>query len=70
MKEKEIKSCPFCGGECSVNTAEFGEYSDEKRLNGQSKFFGVNCIRCGTNNRGIIGHRTPNDAITAWNKRT
>ena len=64
----ELKPCPFCGGEAASNTMRT---SDSKiiKMNGQDTFHGVNCIACGANNRGMLGYKTKEQAIQAWNTR-
>jgi Zn ribbon nucleic-acid-binding protein len=39
------------------------------QLNGQDTFHGVNCIHCGTNNRGLLGSLPPDEAAAHWNER-
>jgi len=58
----DLLACPFCGGEAAHNTMRTSD-KETIRLNGQDEFYGVNCIKCGTNNRGFIGHRTSDDAL-------
>lgn len=68
----DLKSCPFCGGTPSptgrVTYSENHEawWPDGERV--REAFF-VNCTRCGASNLGLIGHRTPEAAIEAWNRR-
>lgn len=65
----ELKPCPFCGGKAAVNTIRYAADSETAKLNGQTLFYGVNCISCGTNNLGLVGHKTEESAIAAWNRR-
>ncbi|MFU1939413.1 Lar family restriction alleviation protein [Bordetella hinzii] len=65
----ELKSCPFCGSGAAMNTVRYAADSETAKLNGQSLFYGVNCISCGTNNLGLVGHKTEESAIAAWNRR-
>lgn len=63
------KSCPFCRGEAAVNTIQWSaEHLAEQGLP-EGIRFGVNCMRCGVNNRGGNGAATPDEAIARWNKR-
>ena len=70
MGNEELLPCPFCGGKAAVNTRTVSPESDDARLNGQNKFWGVNCIMCGVNNIGLIGCKTEELAISIWNTRT
>lgn len=63
-----LAACPFCGGEAAHNTMRTSD-RETIRLNGQDTFYGVNCIHCGTNNRGLLGYLTPDEATAHWNKR-
>ena len=65
----ELERCPFCGGEAAHNTMKTSD-KETIRLNGQNIFYGVNCIHCGTNNRGLLGYLTPDEAVSHWNKRS
>lgn len=64
----ELGACPFCGGPAAHNTMRTTD-RETIRLNGQDTFYGVNCIHCGTNNRGLLGYLTPGEAAANWNKR-
>lgn len=69
MEIYEIKHCPFCNGESSLNTTRT---SDKKtiELNGTDTFYGVNCIDCGANNNSLgMGYKTKREAVEHWNKR-
>lgn len=68
MKSK-LKPCPFCGGEASVNITKYHAESDVAKLNGQASFYGVNCVSCGADTRGLVGSKTEEEAIRAWNRR-
>ena len=65
-----LEACPCCGGDAAVNTARTTE-KEYIRCNKRDTGYGVNCISCGLNNRGIaIGYATEAEAIAAWNRRT
>lgn len=69
MTEVELMPCPMCGGHSALNTCRTTDM-EFIRLNSRDTGYGVNCISCGLNNRGMsIGHATPAKAITAWNTR-
>lgn len=61
--------CPFCGGQASTGTIKYHTRSDIVRLNGQHIFHFANCIECGANNQGLIGHKTKEVARLKWNSR-
>lgn len=61
--------CPFCGGEAAFNTIRYSAEHVREQNWGQDTFHGVNCIICGTSNRGIVGFRTPEAAAVKWNRR-
>ena len=65
----KIENCPFCGSKASLKTVTYNKESDIVKLNKQFVFYGVNCQMCGGENTGIIGYKTQDDAINAWNKR-
>ena len=64
----QLLDCPFCGGEAASNTMRTSD-KDLIRLNGQDEFYGVNCIICGANNRGLVGYKTQEAAAAHWNRR-
>ena len=68
-KEPELKACPFCGCDAGIGTVIYDQESDTAKLNGQRKFWYVNCIACGANNRGLVGFQSEAEAIEAWNRR-
>lgn len=51
--ERELKPCPFCGGEASMRIYFTGRY-------------GAECDNCGV--RGLV-RDTKSEAAEAWNKR-
>lgn len=64
-----LKPCPLCGSEAALNTCRTSD-REYIRLNGRDTGHGVNCIRCGLNNRGIaIGYASEQEAADAWNRR-
>jgi len=68
----KLKPCPFCGGEASVGTCQTSdtEFLRLNRLKDDHTFYSVNCVSCGTNNRGICyGYKTADEAIKHWNTR-
>lgn len=67
--EHPLLPCPFCGGEASFGRIEYGEDSEQARLNGQSEFYFVNCMFCGADNCGIVGKKSPQLAAAHWNGR-
>lgn len=64
-----LQPCPFCGGEAAHNTLRTSD-ATTIRMNGQDTFYGINCITCGSNNRGLLGFKTPTQAADHWNTRT
>lgn len=69
--QEKVSSCPFCGGEASdAGEVRYDTKHAKKEGWTQSTFFYCNCIACGTDNKGIVGHRTKADAVAAWNRRT
>jgi len=78
-KEREmLLYCPFCGGEASSN-GKVNHHNSSRKKEHQNTFwkdgtpvdeaFFCNCIECGVTNKGIVGHRTREEAIAAWNRR-
>lgn len=67
---EELKPCPFCGGECDVGTVRYSANMVKDQGWDQSTFYKVNCIICGANNLGLVGHKTPDAAVAHWNRRT
>ena len=66
-----LKPCPFCGGESSLGTNTITRWKDLEGNNGAFTGYSVNCIMCGSTNRGIAeGFRTPEKATEHWNRRT
>lgn len=71
--EPVLLPCPFCGGEASsTGVITYSDrhdawWSDGSRV--KTAYF-VNCIQCGCDNKQMLGHQTPAEAITAWNTRT
>jgi Lar family restriction alleviation protein len=69
--QEELKPCPFCGGEASASgTIRYSANHVHEQGWDQDTFYFCNCPDCGVNNRGIVGHRTPAEAIAAWNRRS
>jgi len=64
-----LKPCPMCGGEAAPNTVTYSRDHVNDQGWKQDIFYGVNCIQCGLNNRGIVGWQTPEKAAEAWNRR-
>jgi Lar family restriction alleviation protein len=66
----KLLPCPFCGSDdAAINTVRYSQRMMIKQGWGQSEFYGVNCITCGVNNIGLIGHGTEEEAAEAWNTR-
>jgi Zn ribbon nucleic-acid-binding protein len=65
----DLLPCPFCGGEAAHGTVTYDSASARKQWWTQETFFSVNCVVCGVNNRGLVGHRTRQEAAVAWNRR-
>jgi len=68
----ELLPCPFCGGEASpTGSITYSEHHDARWLDGTRvrKAYFANCISCGVDNKGLIGHQTQDAAIAAWNRR-
>ena len=67
---EELLPCPFCGGEASAEgTVRYGDRTVKENEWDQSVFHYCNCQSCGVSNRGLVGHRTKDEAIRAWNTR-
>jgi hypothetical protein len=64
-----LKPCPWCGGEAAPNTITYDSAFVKDQGWNQDTFHGVNCISCGASNRGLVGFKTPDEAIKAWNAR-
>lgn len=64
-----LAACPFCGGVAAYGEVTYHERSDIARLNKQTLFHSVNCIVCGTSNRGLVGFKTKEQAAKHWNFR-
>ena len=69
MKEKELKPCPFCGGEANIGSVKFSETSDQAKLNGRTVGYYGQCVQCCCNLSFDIGRATKEQAITEWNTR-
>ena len=65
----ELKPCPFCGGEASVGTTKYSDKMVRQQKWKQNIFYHVNCIICGADNSGLVGHQTEIGAIQKWNRR-
>ena len=57
MEHKDLKSCPFCGGEADVVP-----YS----IYGKVKSYFCQCLKCGCQSRD---YTTKQNAKKAWNRR-
>ncbi|GBC62505.1 Uncharacterized protein DENIS_3477 [Desulfonema ishimotonii] len=64
-----LRECPFCGGVAAFATVRYPKESEVARLNGQEVWHYISCVECGAGNRGLIGFKTTEAAITAWNTR-
>lgn len=68
-KTDELKPCPFCGGEAAFNTTRT-TCRETIKLNKRDTGYGVNCVVCGINNRGLVlGYESKALAAEAWNRR-
>lgn len=65
----DLKPCPFCGGEAAPNTVTYTDQMVRQHGWKQKVFHAVNCIRCGVNNLGLVGHDSPDQAAHQWNRR-
>lgn len=66
-----LKPCPFCGGEAALGTSTIKRWKDIHGNYGEFTGHSVNCIMCGSTNRGIAeGFQTPEKATEHWNRRT
>jgi len=65
----DLLPCPFCGGEAAHGTITYSDKTVKYQKWDQSVFYKVNCIICGANNLGLVGHITPEKAAENWNKR-
>lgn len=61
--------CPFCGGEASLGTIRYSSATIREQHWGQDTFHKVNCIRCGSDNLGLVGFATRELATEHWNRR-
>jgi Zn ribbon nucleic-acid-binding protein len=64
-----LASCPFCDGEAADATVLYSEETQATNEWDQNLFFYVSCVRCGSCNRGLVGHKTPEAARRHWNTR-
>jgi hypothetical protein len=69
LTSKELLPCPFCGGEAAANQVRYHDKMIREQEWSQDTFHGVNCVLCGVNNLGLVGHRTPEKAAERWNTR-
>lgn len=65
-----LERCPFCGGEAAFGKTTYSSKTIREQHWGQDTFHSVNCISCGTSNRGLVGYRTTAEAAAHWNKRS
>lgn len=66
---RKLLPCPFCGGDCHTGTVTYSSKTVTEQNLGQDVFHQVNCAKCGTTNRGLVGYKTELLAIAAWNRR-
>jgi len=69
-EKRDIKPCPFCGGEASVGKITYGASCVEENKWKQATFYFVNCTVCGSDSKGLIGSHSETEAINKWNTRT
>lgn len=67
--EQVLLPCPICGGEAAFNTTVYSESHAKDQGWEQATFHGVNCVSCGINNRGLVGHLNQRAAALRWNRR-
>jgi hypothetical protein len=66
----KLLPCPFCGSDdVAFNTIRYSEATVAEQGWRQNEFYGVNCVVCGVNNSGLVGHSSQHEAGTAWNCR-
>lgn len=65
----KLETCPICKGECSVGTVRYCESTVREQNWPQSTYYFINCVSCGTNNKGLVGYSTPGKAAEHWNTR-
>lgn len=67
--DKELRECPFCGGEAAMGTIKFSQFADEDHRG--KTYYAVNCISCGatTSIMGLSGKENPESAALKWNTR-
>ena len=65
-----LERCPFCNGEAAFGKTTYSRKTIREQHWGQDTFHSVNCISCGTSNRGLVGYRTQDEAAAHWNKRS
>lgn len=70
MPHDKLLPCPFCGGEANGNaTVTYCDAMVKKQKWDQATYYYCNCIMCGVQNMGMVGHKTREQAIEAWNRR-
>jgi hypothetical protein len=69
VPSKDLLPCPFCGGHAAANQVRYHDKMIREQEWSQDTFYGVNCVQCGVNNLGLVGHRTPEKAAERWNTR-
>lgn len=65
----ELLPCPFCDGPASYGTVRYSSATIREQHWGQDTFHYVSCELCGSNNRGLVGHRDTDKAREHWNTR-
>lgn len=65
-----LERCPFCGGESAFGKTTYSSKTIREQHWGQDTLHYVNCISCGTSNRGLVGYRTQDEAAKHWNTRS
>lgn len=69
QERAELLPCPCCGGEAAFNTTRT-TCRETIKLNKRDTGYGVNCVVCGINNRGLVlGYESKALAAEAWNRR-
>lgn len=59
----------MCGADAAFNSIKYSAAMVRVQRWDQDTFHGVNCTRCGLDNKGLVGHGTQSAAAIAWNTR-
>lgn len=64
-----LAPCPFCGGDAAFGTISYSRGMVKEQGWEQDTFHSVNCVRCGADIAGPVGHHTKDEAAWHWNRR-